>query len=201
MGAIQTFLHPRTPEYDPAELYRFKYHELRHEQRFNYRTSIVLSVDGVTHTAVTEDISVTGLRVRFSQAIEINKRSIVDVSLPELQQYIKKVKLVDLPYKVMQISDDNKVVHLRGFTDFDEDDNKPMSTSRRFFSAFIKQFRHELVSIDESDDIPGMGEALRNIYSSHSFNMPIYFKRDSIRIYPVALGRHCQVHGCIQYLV
>ncbi len=188
VGAIQQFLHPRTPEHDPLELYRFKYHELRHEQRFNYRTDIVLSVDGKRVSATTEDISITGLRVQLNEECEINRRSIVLVSLPNLQQFIKKVPLVDLPYKVMNVSNNGQVIHLRGFTEFDEDDTKPMSTSRRFFGAFIKQFKDKLVSIAEPDDVPGTGEALRNIIAGSNTNLAVFFARSNIKIYPTAFG-------------
>ncbi len=186
---IQPFLHSRTPEYQPISLYRYAYQELRSEQRFHYRTDVHLVSDELDITGVTDDISMTGLRVQLTSPANFNRRAIVNVSLPQLQQYTKKVKLVSLPYKVMNISTDRTVVHLRGFTGFEEDDSKPMSTSRRFFSAFIKEFKKDLVSITEQEETPGFGNALRNIYTSHRVNMAIFMSRKGISIQPTAFAK------------
>jgi len=179
---LKVFAHARNTKAAPLSLYRFKYQNLRIETRFQLRTKILISDGEVEIQGVTEDISVTGMKVELESFYHGAKNSFVTVALPDLQSMTKKHSLQELPYKVVNISKDRNVINLKAVEEEDR-------IAQTFFEELIKNNKGKLKYQRDEEEVPGIGEALRNIYSANLLNFAFYLKKDGIYILPDAIAK------------
>lgn len=182
---LKSFAHPRNENIASLSLYRFKYQNLRVETRFQLRTKIMISDGEVELQGVTEDVSIAGIKVELDTFYHGDKNSIIQVALPDLQSMTKKYRLQNLPYKVLNISKDRNVINLKAV----EEDEK---IAQSFFEELIKNNRNKLKYQRDEEEVPGIGEALRNIYSANLLNIAFYLRKDGIYIVTdgIAKPRH-----------
>ncbi|MDC0602624.1 PilZ domain-containing protein [Aliiglaciecola sp.] len=178
---LKVFGHPRNRVPPTVKMFRFKYHNQRKETRYQLRTKVLLNFGDMTLEGSSEDVSTRGLRVELSDFFHGDEKDLVKLSFPTLQKVTRKYKLVDLPYRVKGISYDRNVLHLHAVTDAS---NK---TAQRFFDELIRNNRSKLKAYKEEEEIPGIGNALRNLYARNIINTAFFIRKEGIEFVPDAL--------------
>ncbi|GAB3036988.1 PilZ domain-containing protein [Bowmanella dokdonensis] len=178
LAGLQVFCHPRNKR--PPEIlpYRFKYQELRRETRFLLRTPVELTHAQFDLGGVTEDFSPSGLRIELQNLFPLDVGAEVELSFPKLQQLTNKYELAKLPYKVVRVSDDRNVLHLR------QSEEEKDTVARSFFVELIRNNRRSLKPTHEQEDLAGIGEALRNIYAANVQNIALFIKKVGVQFQP-----------------
>lgn len=180
LSQLKAFGHPRNKPPAVVTVYRFKYFNQRRETRFLLRTSVQLKIDEQIFQGHTEDISTKGLKIELNKFFSADSTARVSLSFPQLQSVTSKFDLSDLPYIVRQTSKDGYVLHLQNFVT--EENN----TARRFFEALIKANRAKLKAYRDEEEVAGIGEALRNIYSQNVVNTAFFLRKEGMDYFPDA---------------
>ncbi len=178
LAQLKVFGHPRNKPPAPITVYRFKYFNQRRESRFLLRTPVQVSVDNLTFKGQTEDISTRGLKLEIDKFFPQTAKTKVELSFPQLQSVTAKYDLSDLPYVVRHVSKDHHVLHLQNFV------TEESNTARRFFSALIKSNRSKLRAYRDEEEVPGIGEALRNIYAHNVINLAFFLSKEGGDVHP-----------------
>lgn len=178
---IKLFGHKPENKIKPVTLHRFKYQNLRKETRFLLRTPVKLDTPDLKLEGTTEDVSLSGIKLELSDIYTGQVGDQILVSYLKLQQMNKQVSLTKVDYEVMHISHDRNVLRLRMMQDDKE--------VKQFFEDLIKSNRNKLKTDGLLEDTPGLGEALRNIYSVNPLTTPIFIKKDRINYTPEAIGQ------------
>lgn len=194
LAQLKVFGHPRNRPPALVTVYRFKYFNQRRETRFLLRTAVQLSVDGVIIEGHTEDISTQGLRIELEKFFHQTDKVKVNLSFPQLQSVTTKYELTDLPYIVRNLSKDRHVVHLQNFV------TEESNTARRFFEALIKSNRSKLKAYRDEEEVPGIGEALRNIYAKNVINVAYFLRKEGVDFVPDAVATSSESNRLTQLL-
>ena len=179
---LKVFGHPRNKPPAVVTVYRFKYFNQRRETRFLLRTSVQVRVDGEVLNGHTEDISTQGLRIELEKSFYTTDKTQITLSFPQLQTVTSNYELLDLPYVLRNVSKDRHVLHLQNFV------TEESNTARRFFGALIKSNRSKLRAYRDEEEVSGIGEALRNIYSHNVINVAYFLRKDGIDFVPDAVA-------------
>jgi hypothetical protein len=191
---LKVFGHPRNKPPALVNVYRFKYFNQRRETRFLLRTAVQVSIDNVVIEGHTEDISTQGLRIELDKFFHQTDKAKVTLSFPQLQTVTSKFELSNLPYIVRHVSKDQHVVHLQNFV------TEESNTARRFFEALIKSNRSKLKAYRDEEEVPGIGEALRNIYAQNVINVAYFLRKDSVDFVPDAVATSSGTNRLTQLL-
>lgn len=183
LPALKNFAHDKNETIEPVALYRFKYQNLRAESRYQLRSKVVVTFNERELEGVTEDVSPSGLSLELKQTFEGVPFSIVDVAFPELQRMTKQIPLKELPYEVRNISKDKSIINLK----IHQESEQIPHPGQIFFTELLKNNKNKLKSDTEHEGIPGMGEALRNIYCSNVLNIGYYIIKDGAAMLPHAM--------------
>lgn len=181
IAKLKVFGHPRNRVPPQVKMFRFKYHNQRKETRYQLRTKVLLNFGDMTLEGSSEDVSTRGLRVELSDFFHGDEKDLVKLSFPTLQQVTRKYELVNLPYRVKGISYDRNVLHLHAVTD------SANKTAQRFFDELIRNNRSKLKAYKEEEEIPGIGNALRNLYSKNVINTAFFIRKEGIEFIPDAM--------------
>lgn len=182
LAQLKVFGHPRNKPPAVVTVYRFKYFNQRRETRFLLRTAVQVSIDDLVLEGHTEDISTQGLRIELDKFFHQTDRAKITLSFPQLQSVTSKFELSDLPYVVRHVSKDQHVLHLQNFV------TDESNTARRFFEALIKSNRSKLRAYRDEEEVPGIGEALRNIYAHNVVNVAYFLRKDNTDYVPDAVA-------------
>ena len=182
LAELKVFGHPRNKPPALITVYRFKYFNQRKETRFLLRTAVQVSVNNVLFKGHTEDISTQGLRIELDKSLPQTDMSRILLNFPQLQSVTSKYDLSGLPYVVRNISKDGHVLHLQSL--FTEGNN----IAKRFFETLIKSNHSKLRAYRNDEEVPGIGEALRNIYSHNIINVAYFLRKDSLDYVPDAVA-------------
>lgn len=154
---LKLFGHPRNRKPADIKAYRYKYYENRIETRYLLRTSVDVTFADVTLQGISEDISVHGLRIELNKPFHGSTDNRILLNFKKLQEITSKHNLTSLAYRVVHISSDYNVLHLRSIAG---EEGKP---ARSFFDELIKQNRNKLKTYPDEEEYPGIGHALRCI--------------------------------------
>lgn len=196
LAKLKVFGHPRNKPPAMVTVYRFKHFNQRRETRFLLRTAVEVKIEDQVITGNTEDISTKGLRIELKNFCSLPNTAKVELTFPQLQKVTKKYQLQELPYVIRQVSKDGYVLHLQNFVTEEND------TARRFFEALIKANRSKLKSYRDEEEVAGIGEALRNIYSQNTVNTAFFMKKDGSEYLPDACAtwsKPSRVSNLLQY--
>jgi hypothetical protein len=180
LAQLKIFGHPRNRPPEQISMFRFKYYSQRRETRFQLRTKISMSYDNILLEGNTEDISVNGLKLELNKFFHGNEGDMVKLSFPQLQKVTSKYELVDLFYIVKHVSTDRDALHLQAVS------NDENHTAKQFFDELIKNNRSRLKAYRDEEKIPGIGEALRNIYSKNVMNIAFFLRKEGVTFLPDA---------------
>ncbi|MBC3765048.1 PilZ domain-containing protein [Neptunicella marina] len=192
---IKPFAHPRVEAENSISMHRFKYQNLRTEDRFQLRSKVELDFDGEEILGVTEDISVHGVKIELDTPFKGRIFDEVELSFPQLQKISQKYPLHGLVYEVKNINHEGTILHLNA-VQYEEE-----NTAQLFFDQLIKANRDKLKSYMNNEEHPGIGEALRNMYAANIVNIPFYLGKDGVKIHTDAVGHiHDQAHAALPAL-
>src|SRR5690606_30639910 len=85
-------------------------------------------------------------------------------------------------YEVKSINNDATILHLNVVNHGEE------KIAQLFFEQLIKTNRNKLKTYRDDESVPGMGEALRNIYSANIPDIAIYMRKDGVNYEPDAIA-------------
>ncbi len=196
ISQLQAYAHPRNKPPEDIALYRFKYKNFRRETRFQLRTEVNLRLGDIEFQGVTEDISLHGLKIELYKLYPEIKHSRLHVSFPKLQAMTKNHVLKDIPYYVVDVSKERNVLNLSSI----EEGGTPTATA--FFEELFKNNRDRLKTDQIKEDVPGIGEAMRNIYASNLINTPIFIRKEGINFVPDAVAvskKHNPLKPLLEY--
>ena len=185
---LKVFGHPRNRLPEPVAQFRFKYINQRRETRFHMRTKVMLQYEDILVECSSEDISVNGLKLTLELELDLDNvfhgitPCTVQLSFPQLQKVTKKYNLIELPYTLKHVSKDRNTLHLNVIN------NELNTTAKQFFEALIKSNRSKLKAYPDEEEIPGMGEALRNIYTNNVLNVGFFLHKEDVSFLPDAVA-------------
>ncbi|MGY0640129.1 MAG: PilZ domain-containing protein [Paraglaciecola chathamensis] len=180
LPSLKVFGHPRNRSPENIQVFRFKYANQRRESRFMLRTAIQLKVEDMIIEGHTEDISIQGIKLELKSFFHKSTDSQVEVNFPQLQKVTRKYDLSNLSYTVRHISNERNVLHLSVVND------ENSTTTKAFFDELIKNNRSKLKAYRDEEDIPGIGEALRNIYANNVPNVAFFIRKEGAKYLPDA---------------
>ncbi len=182
---LSRFAHSRTDAPPAIACHRFRFQNLRKEDRYQLRASIELSYGDATYFGHTEDFSPSGLSIQLDSPFPLKAGSRIRVSMPGLQKLTETHSLDSLPYQVVFVSNSQMVIGLNAIT---HERNKD---AQRFFHQLIRNNKNKLKVNQSEEDPPGIGQALRNMCANNIANMALFLKKDGINIVADAfLGAH-----------
>ncbi|MBO1255299.1 PilZ domain-containing protein [Alteromonas sp. 5E99-2] len=154
---LKEFAHARNRIPANIKAFRYKHEENRTESRYLLRSNVEVTQGSNTLSGVTEDISTNGVRIELSSPFEGAIDNRVSVNFTKLQSMTTKFNVSSLKYRVVHLSSDYTIMHLRCIAG---DEGLP---ARTFFDELIKQNRSRLKTYPEEEEYPGIGHALRCI--------------------------------------
>ena len=167
---LHMFAHElEVPEF---ELELLHYVQLRKERRYMHKTAVAVKNGSQTLVGWTRDISTLGLQIELEQPMACSDGDIIHLTLPKLQALTRDMKLNDLPYKVVHANPARTVLNLCIFGDAET------HIGRRFFQRLIDSNPDKLKLARELKRLSGMSRALRNLYTYHLFNTPLYLSKN-----------------------
>ncbi|QTH63841.1 PilZ domain-containing protein [Psychrosphaera ytuae] len=174
LSLLKPFSHPKLKQYINIEVETIDYVNLRSEERYLYKTSVVVDLpdDSGQISGSSRDISTYGLQVVTDTEAPFKKGDIIVLGLPDFQKVTQKFKLDKLAYEVMAISRDKTIMNLKVY------DPRGGHQGRRFFYKLIRQNINKLTPTKIESKYPGLSKALRNIFAKHSKNMAMYINKD-----------------------
>ncbi len=180
LPSLKVFGHPRNRSPENIQVFRFKYANQRRESRFMLRSAVQLKVEDIIIEGHTEDISTHGIKLELKTFFHKATDSQVQLSFPQLQKVTRKYDLSNLSYQVRHISNERNVLHLSVLND------ENSSATKAFFEELIKNNKNKLKAYRDEEDIPGIGEALRNIYANNVPNVAFFIRKEGTKFVPDA---------------
>ena len=177
---LKSFGHKRLNNMPPMDEIGVNYRNQRQEPRFVYKTPVVVEVDGVTWTGVSQDFSVSGLKVHLDKSAVLSKGEIVKIAFPNLQKITSTFELKSLPYEVMRINKNKNVLNLRVHIE------RHQHIGRAFFKVLIEKNKEKLTKEEYANMTPGLAKALRSIYAKTTC-VPSFFIQSSGSRYKVEM--------------
>lgn len=176
---LAAFGHPRNKPPAPVLSFRYKQQELRRETRYKLRTSIKLENYDTHLTGVSEDCSISGLKIELDSPFEQRINSRVSISFPILQKKTKQFILEDLKYRVKHIHYDKLVIHLEAITE------QELSVAEKFFTQLIDTNKDKLKTITNEESVPGMSLALRCMQARNTPQLCTYIQKNNGGYFPI----------------
>jgi hypothetical protein len=135
------------------------YHDLRKEPRFFYNTPVKIMAEQVKWLGNSVDFSVSGMKIELQKAAVLMKGDIVYLSFPQLQKVTSKFDLTNLPYQIVWVNKSKTIINLKVHVE------QHKHIGRAFFKLLIEKNKNKLTADEYVMMIPGLGNALRNLYS------------------------------------
>jgi hypothetical protein len=155
----------------PFQIDLLYYAQLRREPRYMHKTPAVVKLGEHALIGWTRDISTLGLQVELEAALLCKIGDVIELSLPKMQDLIKKMDLSDLKYRIVNYNNTRTVLHLA------IEGNEHTHTGREFFQMLIEQNQKKLTMIKEQRHYRGMANSLRNLFVNYQFNYALYVDR------------------------
>ncbi|WP_395340987.1 PilZ domain-containing protein [Ningiella sp. W23] len=168
---LSVFGHPRNKPPLAIDSFRHKATELRRQTRYVLRTSVLVKTSLHVIEGVTEDVSVSGLKLELNEPYMHRLHSKVQVSFVKLQGLTQDFELTNLHYRVKHSSADKHILHLEAVS---EDEN---SIAEQFFAELIDSNIDRLPAINTEESMPGMSHALRAIHARASTQFCAYVEK------------------------
>ncbi|MGY3884963.1 PilZ domain-containing protein [Aeromonas aquatica] len=166
----------------PFDIETLHYVQLRKEARYIHKTAIVIRHQERAWLGWTRDISAHGMQIELEEAFVGEKGEIITVALPRLQDLAKSMDLQRLPYRLVSLNLSRTVLHLC------IEGDAARHIGHQFFSLLIESNQNKLKTTREHRRYRGMARALRNIFTHHTFNTPVYLNKLKAAPTPAAVG-------------
>lgn len=171
INRLHEFAHAHNKLPPQITICRYKYQDVRKEIRYHLRTSVALTIAGTKITGVTEDISMSGLRVELDTALPEHTDAAVSLAFARLQSMTKRYDLSDLAYDIVSIHTNRHIIHLqyRGA--------QIEHTENPFFMELIERNKEKLKADLLAEETPGLSHALRCIYAKNAMNIAFFINQ------------------------
>ena len=180
-SSLNRFCHKRNFTATPISLY-FDAQSRRKEPRYQFRSPLIMSVNGQQASGVTLDISRRGLYIALSTPIELKAGEECEVNFSELQLYDPSLPLGRVPYKVIRISPGGKRVQLV------MDDNRQNRKTMAFFGRLIEHNQSKLVAKPEMLPSQDLLESLHNVLLDKMVSTPLFIEKKGANLKPKVIG-------------
>jgi hypothetical protein len=171
IALLQQFAHAHNKLPIQLDIRRYKYSDIRKETRYHLRTSVNLTLAGKTYCGVTEDISISGLRIELDEPLAEHDNPTVKLAFARLQTMTKRFDLSDLAYEIVNIHTNRHIIHLRyNGTQIDQQENP-------FFMELIERNKEKLKADLLAEETPGLSHALRCIYAKNAMNIAFFINQ------------------------
>ncbi|WP_369434483.1 PilZ domain-containing protein [Psychromonas sp. MME1] len=136
INKINCFVHRinKIKGFDIVEMFT---EERRIEPRYLFSCKVFAVLEGKKHSGTLIDFSLTGLRIKLDNNIDINVNHKLTVNLFELQKIATNYSLENLKYKVVHLSPEN-TLHLQ------VNDKASSLTTKNFFSLLVENNKDKL---------------------------------------------------------
>jgi len=134
----------------------------RQEPRFKYQTPVEVGSELLNWSGVSEDFSVSGLKIELKEASILSVGDIVYLSFPKLQKITSTFDLKMLPYRVVRLNKNKTIINLRVLV------KEHQHIGRSFFKLLIEKNKSKLTPDEYAMLIPGLSAALRTLYAVNS---------------------------------
>lgn len=173
------FGHAKNRPPTPIEMFKFAWFDKRRERRYKLRTDLEILYNQQEFLAVSEDVSVHGLRVELERTMVSKIDDYIYVSFPRLQEMTTEYDLQALPYKVISISDDGYILHLKAAEKEESD------IAKAFFKMLIDKNRDKLQVLPSDHALPGFRQALRVLQAKYTPQVCVFTHQQKDLHYPV----------------
>jgi hypothetical protein len=170
---LKAFGHARNKPPRAVEAFRHKQQELRRQTRYILRTPIRLKTPSQNIRGVTEDVSISGLKIELDEAFTQRLYSKVEISFNRLQDITDNFELQNLHYRVVHINADKQAIHLQAVAE------EETSVAERFFSQLITNNVDRLKTVLQEEPVTGLSMSLRNLNSKYSPQFCAYIEKKS----------------------
>jgi len=168
---LSTFGHARNKPPLIVDAYRHQQKELRRQTRYTLRTPVIVRTNTQYITGISEDVSVSGLKLELDEAFTQRLNSKVEITFVKLQEITTSFELKNLHYRVVHINIDKLVIHLQAVAD------EEMSVAESFFSQLITNNVEKLRAVNAEEPVAGVSMALRNLHSKNSPQFCTYVEK------------------------
>ena len=131
----------------------------RQEVRFKYQTPVIIDCESLRWSGQSADFSISGMKLTLEDTTVLVKGDIVYLSFPKLQKITSAFDLKKLPYRVMRVSKNKKIVNLRVSV------KEHQHIGRSFFKLLIDKNKSKLTPDEYAMLTPGLSCALRTLYA------------------------------------
>lgn len=159
VSKLKNFGHKRNKQPLLIDEMGINYKNQRQEMRFKYKTPAVVELPRTKLQGVSHDFSMSGLKIELEKPIPLDKGSVVHLSFPNLQKITSAFDLTGLPYEIVHMNEKKTIINCRIYVE------KHQHIGRNFFKLLIEKNRDKLEPDVHDLMTPGLGKALRNIYS------------------------------------
>jgi len=135
------------------------YKNQRQESRFIYKTDVVIECKKIKWQGMSEDFSISGLKIQLDDSAMLSLKDVVYLSFPKLQKITSTFDLKQLPYEVVNINKKKTIINLRVHV------KEHQHIGRAFFKLLINKNRAKLTPDEYAMLTPGLAEALRTCYA------------------------------------
>ena len=171
ISLLHQFAHAHNKLPPQINIRRYKYADIRKETRYHLRTSVGLTLNGKTYSGVTEDISISGLRIELDEPLPEFSDPYVSLAFARLQSMTKRFDLSNLAYEIVNIHTNRHIIHLRYCGTQIEQQENP------FFMELIERNKEKLKADLLAEETPGLSHALRCIYAKNAMNIAFFISQ------------------------
>ena len=182
---LRAYGHKKLSSAHVVENLGINYKNHRQEARFKYETPVDVTCVKHQWMGESQDFSASGIKIKFTDEVLINKGDIVHLSFPLLQKVTSSFDLTKLPYEVMRINKNKNIINLRVYVEQDK------HIGKTFFKALISKNKDKLTSDESASIFSSIAKPLRNICSS-SIKTPTLVVQTSgsrFKVEAIALGQ------------
>jgi len=142
----------------PVDELGITYKNQRQELRFIYKTDAIVECEKVKWTGISQDFSISGLKIELNSSAVLAVGDIVYLTFPKLQKITSAFDLKLLPYEIVRINKKKTIINLRVHV------KEHQHIGRSFFKLLIDKNRKKLTTDEYAMLVPGLGGALRTNY-------------------------------------
>lgn len=154
------------------KLVSLHFSERRHEARFAFKTSAVVTQGKQMLTGVTQDISNRGLQINLPESFDIDSKKPVHITFPRLQEAAGSVRLEKLPYHVVRSRKKGATLHLAAAM------GHTTHVGVQFLSKLIELNKGKLVQLTENNsDVKEVAEGLKNLLMRRLISVPFFIEK------------------------
>ncbi|MBV7314937.1 PilZ domain-containing protein [Shewanella sp. NIFS-20-20] len=161
VNALKVFAQPKINSHQIRQV-AMEFSERRMEARFAFKTLVHIRQGDIDVKAISQDISGRGMQLNLDDIIEFNNDEPLLLSFPKLQPLAGKLKLVEMPYKLVRSRRNGQSLHLVSVMG-----NEP-HMGVAFLKKLIEANKEKLQKLTENNaEAKELAEALKNLMMRH----------------------------------